>query len=74
MFKSFYLRNIHLHHIPKFISNTRSIQVGNGQFVSTLFIIPIVYEIGRHLFEIHTLVSEIQDNIDHVIGAKNLFE
>ena len=39
MSKSFYLRNTLLHHIPKFISNTRSIQVGNGQFVSALFII-----------------------------------
>ena len=55
--KSFYLRNTCLHWSPKFISNTGSIQVGNGQFVSALFIIPIVYKIGRHLFEIYTLVS-----------------
>ena len=74
MSKSFYLRNTYLHHIPKFISNTRSIQVGNGQFVSALFIIPIVHKIDRHLFEIYTLVSEIQDNIGHVIGVKNMFE
>ena len=56
MSKSFYLRNSHLHHILKFISNTRSIQVGKEQFVNTLFIIPIVYKIGRHLFEIYTSV------------------
>ena len=42
--------------------------------MSALFIIPLVYKIGRHLFEINTLVSEIQDNIDHVIGVKNMFE
>ena len=73
MSKSFYLRNTHLHHIPRFISNTRHIQVGKGQFVSALFIIPIVYKIGRHLFEIYTLVSEIQDNSNHVIGVKSMF-
>ena len=72
--KSFYLRNTHLHHIPKFISNTKSIQVGNGQFASALFIIPMVHKIGRHLFEIYTLVSEIQHNINHITGVKNMFE
>ena len=74
MSKSFYLRNTHLHQIPKLISNTRSIQVGNGQFVSALSIISIVFKTGRHLFEIYTLVSEIQDNIEHVILVKNMFE
>ena len=42
--------------------------------MSALFIIPKVYEIGRHLFEIYTLVSEIQDNNEHVIGVKNMFK
>ena len=42
--------------------------------VSALFIIPIVHKIGRQLFEIYTLVSEIQDNINHVFGVKNMFE
>ena len=48
--------------------------MGNGQFVSALFMIPIVYKIGSHLFEIYTLVSEIQDNIEHIIGVKNMFQ
>ena len=30
--------------------------------------------IQKHRFEIFTLVSEIHDNVDHVIGIKNLFE
>ena len=42
--------------------------------MGALFIIPTVYKIGGYLFEIYTLVSEIQDNIDHVIGVKNMFE
>ena len=50
------------------------IQEGHGQFVSTLFIISIVYKIGRYLFEIYTLVSEIWDNNGHVIEVKNMFE
>ena len=58
MSKSFYLRNTHLCHILKFISNTRSIQVSSGQLMGALFIIPIVYKIGRQLFEIYTLVSK----------------
>ena len=74
MSKSFYLRNTHPHHIPKFISNIRSTQVDNGQFVSALFVIQILSKIGRHLFEIYASVSEIQDNINQVIGVKNMFE
>ena len=54
--------------------NHFSDKAGNGQFVSALFIILIAYKIGRHLFEIYTLVSEIQDNTDHIFGVKNMFE
>ena len=50
------------------------IQVGNGQYVSVLFIIPVIVEIAGHRFEIYTLVSEIYDNIDLVLGIKNVFE
>ena len=49
------------------------IQVGNGQYVSVLFIIPVIVEIG-HRFEIYTLVSKIHDNVDLVLGIKNIFE
>ena len=40
------------------------IQVGNGQFISVLFIIPIVIDVHRHRFEIYTLVPEIHENVD----------
>ena len=50
------------------------IQVGNGQYVSVLFIIPVVVEIAGHRIEIYTLVSEIHDNVDLVLGIKNVFE
>ena len=48
--------------------------VGNGQCVGILFIIPIIVEIHGHRFEIYTLVSEIHENVDLVLGIKNVFE
>ena len=50
------------------------IQVGNGQYVSVLFVIPVVIDIRSHRFEIFTLVSKIHDNVDVVMGMKNIFE
>ena len=53
---------------------TQRIQVGNGQCVSILFIIPVIIEVHGHRFEIYTLVSEIHENVDLVLGIKNAFE
>ena len=50
------------------------IQVGNVQYVSVLFVIPVIMTIQQHRFEIFTLVSEIHENVDLVIGIMNLFE
>ena len=74
MSKSYYLRCKTLHALPKFSSNTQRIQVGNGQYVSVLFVIPVIIDIHGHRFEIFTLVSEIHDNVDLVMGMKNIFE
>ena len=63
-----------LHSLPKFASKTQRIQVGNGQFISVLFAIPVIIEIHGHRFEIYTLVSEIHENVDLVLGMKNIFE
>ena len=46
----------------------------NGQYVSVLFVIPVIIDIHGHRFEIFTLVSEIHDNVDLVMGMKNIFE
>ena len=72
--KSYYLCCKALHSLPKFTLKTQRIQVGNGQYVSVLFIIPIITEIAGHRFEIYTLVSEIHDNVDLVLGIKNVFK
>ena len=60
--------------MPKLTSNTQRIQLGNGQYVSVLFVIPVIIDIHRHRFEIFTLVSNIHDNVDLVMGMKNIFE
>ena len=64
MSKSHYLCCKSLHSLPKFASRTQRIQVGNGQCVSILFIIPIIIDIQGQRFEIYTLV----------LGIKNIFE
>ena len=82
--KGFYMRHPHLHKYPKFNSTVMNLQVGNGELVAilfgngelvaTLFVIPFIFKIGNHLFKIYTLVSEIQQNIDIILGIKNMFE
>ena len=72
--KSFFLQCKLLHMMPKFTSTTQRIQVGNGQYVGVLFVIPVRITIQSHRFEIFTLVSEIHENVDLVLGIKNLFK
>ena len=74
MSKSYYLRCKALHDLPKFASKIQRIQVGNGQYIGVLFVIPVIVEICSHRLEVFTLVSEIFDNVDMVLGIKNLFE
>ena len=74
MSKSHYLHRKSLHLLPKFTSKTQRIQVGNGQFISVLFIIPIKAYIHGHRFEIYTVLSEIHENVDLVLGINNIFE
>ena len=74
MSKSHYLHCKSLHSLPKFTSRTQRIKGGNRQFISVLFIIPIIVDIHGYRFEIYTLVLEIHENIDLVLGIKNIFE
>ena len=63
-----------LHSLPKFSSKTQRIQVGNSQCVSVLFVTPVIMDVHGHRFEIYTLVYEIHENMDLVLGIKNVFE
>ena len=74
MSKSFYMQSKILHTLPKFAPTTQGIQVGNGQYVAVLFIVPVIIEIHGHLFEVFTLVLEIHDDVDLVLGMKNAYE
>ena len=74
MSKSYYLRCKLLHKLLKFASKMQRIQVGNGQYVGVLFVIPVIVEINGHRLEVFTLVSEIFDNVNMVLGIKNLYE
>ena len=72
MSKSYYLCCKALHLLHKFASKTQRIQVGNRQHLSILFITPVIIEIAGHRFDIYTLVSEIHENVDLVLGIKNV--
>ena len=74
MSNSYYMHCRSLLSLPKFASKTQRIQVGNGQFVSVLFIIPVIVDIHGHRFEIYTLVSEIHEKIYLALGIKKAFE
>ena len=42
--------------------------------MAVLFIVLVIIEVHGHLFEVLTLVSEIHDNVDLVLGIKNAYE
>ena len=74
MSKSYYRQCKSLHSLPKFASKTQRIQVGNVQLVSVLFIIPVIVDVQGHRFETHMLLSEIHENVDLILGIKNVFK
>ena len=71
MSKSFYIHCKSLHSLPKL---PQRLKEGNGQCVSVLFVIPVIIDVHGQRFEIYTLVSEIHENVDLVLGIKNVFE
>ena len=71
---AFYLNCPSLHSLPHFVSRTKNILVGSGQYVGVLFVIPVVINLYGHRFEAYTLVSWSHDNIDMIMGIKNMYE
>ena len=63
-----------MHALQKFASNTQRKQVSNGQYVGVLLVIPVILTVQEHRFEVFTLVSDIHENVDLVLGIKNIFE
>ena len=72
MSKSYYMQCKSIHSFPKFTSKTQRIQVGNGQCISVLFIIPIIVDIHGHRFEMYTLVSKVHENVDLVFKLEGV--
>ena len=68
MSKRFYLNCPSLYSVPKFVSKTKNILVGNGQDKGVLLVIPVVVYLEGHRFEVYTLVSQIHDNVDMIMG------
>ena len=74
MSQDYYNKNTHLHSLPKYKSMITRLLVGNGEMVPAHFIVPVVFKIARHMFEIFALVSDIKGSADLVFGVKNMYE
>ena len=72
--KRFYDTNPMLHDMPKYVTTCTGIRIGNGSIVPALFVIPILFMACGHTFEIFTIVTEIDDDMDLVFGFKNMVE
>ena len=72
--KKFYDVNKSLHKLPKLVTTCTGIKIGNGSIIPTLFVIPIQFMTKSHIFEIYTIVAEIDDGMDLVFGFKNMTE
>ena len=73
MSKSYYMQCKSLHALLKFASTMQRVQVGNGQCVAILFVILVVIDVYGHRYEVFTLVSEIHDTVDLVLGMEHVF-
>ena len=62
-----------LHKLPKFTTCT-GIKIGNGSRVQVLFVILLLFMCHGHVFEIYTVVADIDDGIGLVFGFKNMVE
>ena len=72
--KKYYDANKSLHRLPKFNTTCTGIKIGNGSIIPTLFVIPIQFMTHGHVFEVYTIVAEIDDGMDLVFGFKNMAE
>ena len=71
---TFYKVTKTLHNLPKFTTTCTGIKIRNGSIVQVLFVIPLLFMCHGHVFEIYTIVADIDDGIDLVFGFKNMVE
>ena len=64
--KILYDANKSLHKLAKSVTTYTGIKIGNSSIIPTLFVIPIQFMTNGHIFEIYTIVAEIDDGMDLV--------
>ena len=74
MSTDFYKKNPQLHTLPKYKTMVKELRMGNGALSPAYFIIPVVFKVVSHKFEMYALVSDIKGSADIVFGMKNMFE
>ena len=74
MWKRFYLNHPSVHSLPKFALKTKSVLVENGKHIYVLFVLPVLIHLHDKKFEIYSLVPEIHDSVDLVLGIKQVYE
>ena len=72
--KKFYDTNKSLYKLPKFATSCMGIKIGNGSIITTLFVIPIQFMTHGDIFELYTIVGEIDDGMGLVFGFENMTE
>ena len=56
---TYYKATKSLHKLPKLTTTCTGIKIGNGSIVQVLFVIPLLFMCHGHVFEIHTIVTDI---------------
>ncbi len=76
MSMDFYKETPELHKLPKYKSRSKGIRQGGkgAPEIEAAFLIPVVFTVQNHRFEVHTLVCDISPEHDIVIGIQNMFE
>ena len=74
MSKGFYEKTEYLHRIPIMRSTCTGIKIGNGAVIPVGFVSPLQIMIQGILFDIYTIMAALHENIDLVIGMKNMVE
>ena len=71
--KSFFDSNVYLHKFPKIKPRASRIYMGNGEWVPTLFIIPLAFSIDNLAFKVYTSIC-LMAYLDFIWGMKNIVE
>ena len=63
-----------LHSLPQFVSKHKEFRYEMVNMSVCYFSLPMIIDVHGHRFEIYTLVSKIHQNVDLVLGIRNVFK